>query len=316
MEFSETRWRYLGLWKVAAMTSADQASASQRTFKADFRVGLKPEIGGAGEMTKFPRPELVLDPAFLRSRARDIIPRVSRSATEIQSGVEIEGGEWCRIAGRCRAVHVFHDDFRAVPDAPSLVAWLFEVPDLDADSVTWFVLHGTPGENEVERMTAKMPATRSGSGSEALFEVLYAAAYEGRLEDVRRRVREYRPEALSLAVSGLFNDYSSYTSETVESLFRVTEVLLPGSLDRNSEQAVVSMHGLSAKSQGNKEAVVSRVVIGGPLIVQTYRSPQRQNVFRRMWAHLRGRSITKRFDSPSAGSALPQSDGPRRTLER
>ena len=293
------------------MTDSKDLHTTQRTFKADFHAGLDAGIGGGGEATKIPRPELLVDPGFLRSRAEKLVHDLSSTAVEIKPGRAVGVGEWCVIGGRCRVVHVFHDDFREDPDAPSVVAWLLEVPDLNASSVSWFVLHGTPEGNEVERVTTAMPATRSGSGTEALFEVLYAAAYEGQLKEIRRRARDYEGEALALAVASLFNDYSSFRSEIVEALFRVTQVLAPGSTEPGADNTVTSIVGLTSGSKYG-EVTVSRVVIGGPLLVQTLSEKvTRPSLLGRWWDRLRGRSRTERFDLESQTGRLPSAiNGP------
>lgn len=300
MRLNLSRLRYLGLHKVAAMTTTGHTKVRTRTFDAGFRTAT-PDGGFRNEVKDL--PELATNPTFLRERAMTLVKKLSSDADVILPGSNVQVDQWHQIAGHARYLQTFHDDFRDQPDAaPRVAAWLMEIPDPGAATVTWVVLHGTADGNMFTSFDESLPATRAGSGTEALFEFLYARANDDRLREGTHAHR-FRPEMLAWAVSEMFNDYSSHRDEDVEALFRVADVLTIPALDLPDELPLVSILGLSERSQHPRESKVSRVIIGSPLAVQAPKRSRSPHLLRRLRTALSG--AVPRFDALERDNTPP-----------
>ncbi|MFJ2551913.1 hypothetical protein [Microbacterium sp. NPDC087591] len=290
MKLDLPRAKYIGLQKVSAMTASSDTVETTRSFSAGFS-DLTPEGGWRQESAM--KPELAVDPAYLRDRAVTLISSAFADAPVILPGTPVEIGQWYQIAGQSRFIQTFHDDFRDRADtAPRVAAWLLEVPNADRDSVTWLVIHGSADGNMYDTFDATLPAKRAGSGTEALFEFLYARANGAELRG-EELPRQFRPEMLAWAVSEMFNDYSNHRSESIEAVFRVSDILDPSALV-TTKLPLVSIHGLSSRSRDGRESPVTQVIIGSPLAVQAP-APKPRSRVRRMLTRKRTGDVP-RFD--------------------
>lgn len=101
----------------------------------------------------------------------------------------------------------------------------------------------------------------------------------------------------------MFNDYSSHRDEDVEALFRVSDLLTVPALDLPDALPLVSILGLSTRSQHPFESQVSRVIVGSPLAVQSPKKARPTHLLRRLRTALSG--AVPRFDAVESDNTPP-----------
>ena len=276
--FDQSRAFYVGLNKVADALIAGRHTIADHSYSASTKtkgVGAVSPAGVVGGLTVSGALEAGVksnvvsdrtDRSQLLAVAPEVLADVTAHSLAAQRGAAFEPGRDYHFRGATRFAIRTHDDFREpheLEDAPRLGLWLIEIPDTlpvhEAQSVTWVVLSGTAEGQLKTVLGGSVSDWRGGSQTEHLFELLRAKMLGEEREDSDERW--LRDPYYALAARNLLSDSRE---QNVEIAFMCLDV---HDCPTSGDGAEVSYLNWGPAST-NREAFVSRVILGTPYFVQ------------------------------------------------
>ena len=208
----------------------------------------------------------------LRSIAKDKIREISGSSSCLQNVLDRPTHGWSRFAGQMGFSIRTHDDFRGIEaaNAPRIILWAAQLPNHDG-SVTLLVLHGTADGNLRSSELAELPTDRAGSDTERIFEYFWIANRGMGTEELPSKLLE--PANVAERCIWMIGHQRESHRGYLESIFEVHYDEMVPERQRN-----ISPFAFPSRDQ--RPPVVSRIIIGSPLLVQSM--PSRSRFWRKV----------------------------------
>lgn len=266
MKFDTQRAIYIGYQKILGMSDSKSLSGNDRKVAAGFKV----PVMGIDATYENQRHKLAVDAASISSAngaAPDLIWQLDRRARDISGSAPVEHGQWYRFTGESAWALRSHDDFRLQEEAeatPRIAIWASTLTNPDG-TVTLLMLHGTADGNVSETTNGKVPLLRSGSGTESLFEQLWAESHNAERVDPFSNYSEFSKKADPADIAErcvwMLGQYNEFRRINIETLFRI-------SYDGKIPEGRRQISPLARRETSSRPPVVSRILIGSPVLVQ------------------------------------------------
>ncbi|PUB32468.1 hypothetical protein C8K30_101994 [Promicromonospora sp. AC04] len=261
MDLDLKRLIYLGYWKIYQLSNIRDFKKISFKVSANFGTSIPGYSSGVGfEKVKDLPLQGGVNKLQLRDLAKKKIREISSTAHVFDSSLESCEGNWCSWSGVSAHAIRGHDDYRVSTQvvAPKIALWVSQSPNQDG-TFTLLVLHGTADGNLQGLDLDGLPEDRSGSGTDMIFEYLWSQNRGLALEDFPSP--SYSPARVAEVCVWMIGSEREWRRTNIESLFRVhyDEFVPP-------EGRQISP--LAEWSEG-PPPVVSRIVIGSPIVVQS-----------------------------------------------
>lgn len=261
MELDLKRLIYLGYWKIYEQSGIGDFKKIKSKVSASFATSIPGYSSGVGfERVKDLPLEGGINKLQLRDLAKEKIREISIVSHLFDNSLELSEGKWCSWSGVSAHALRGHDYYCRLEQstAPRNALWVSESPNHDG-TVTLLVLHGTADGNMQGLGLDGLPDDRAGSGTDTVFEYLWSQNRGLALEDFPSP--SCSPARVAEQCVWMIGSEQEWRRTSIESLFRVHyDEIVPPEGRQISPLAVW---------RDGRPPVISRVVIGSPIVVQS-----------------------------------------------
>lgn len=281
MEYRNDDVVYLGLYKIQRMMNLSENYYPTTVVKSNYlaqtlaEASLKPKLSAkasaesTAETTWSNSPDLLEKASVIRTAAPRIIKKISDNSIPAKDISKIVNSP-VFISGKCITKFSFHDDFRPAglgenfdpQQIPRAVFWLYQFSHAK-NEYTWVLLSGTADQNHTDYNTNKLPETRSGSGTELIFESLHALA-NGRKSpnSSASEASKIYPLAESIYYIMGYND-EEYAIKNLETIFELKQII-----DVSPDPHIAPYSSLMENVEAQGSHQITRIILGSPYVVQ------------------------------------------------
>ena len=172
---------YVGLrkvqWIVAQHDAGEPRATSTSRSRDEFRIGAGGPALTTGREQEVVRTFADQSDATTALRQYRTAASLIRERAMAQDAEPIAVGQWFRFAGPC-SYGVMARDTWSGDARPWAAMWLLEVELPATQQARWIVMTGTAEGNIREFWQGAFPGNRSGSGTEAFFDLCRSIAYD------------------------------------------------------------------------------------------------------------------------------------------